>query len=58
MLKGNEYRGDETLYPFYSMCNMDEASRKMFAKAYAASKAKKAEANTDKETKHHKNVVL
>lgn len=57
MLKGNEYKGEENLYPFYSMCKMDDASRRMFAKAYAATKAKKADTDA-KETKHHKNVTL
>ena len=58
MLKGNEYKGEETLYSFFSVSNMDEASRKLFAKVYAANKAKKVENKNTKEYKHHKKVTL
>lgn len=56
MLKGNEYKGEETLYSFFSVCTMDDASRRMFAKVHNANKAKKDDATNER--KHHKNVTL
>ncbi len=65
MLKNHEDRGEVGMYSFFSLSTMDEASRKLFAKAYAQSKARKNNSNDSKDHKnndskvqHHKKVTL
>ena len=64
MLKSHEDRGETNMYSFFSLSTMDDASKKLFAKVYAQTKAsKKADTSTKdfkKDTKpvHHKNVKL
>ncbi|MBR6289186.1 MAG: hypothetical protein IKR19_07625 [Acholeplasmatales bacterium] len=55
MLKNHEDRGEATMYSFFSLSTMDEASRKMFARVHAATKKAEKKQSTITTVHHNSN---